>query len=138
MLKRGQSGAMMFMDRTLYHLKWAAMEELRGALKLKEINEELLDQLASGLQWLIHYSSKYQIPLPELDKISALIDRTMAIADKIDGLTVTSSDELLQSDKKKESDVNETEPFRRSQCKVTRAPFERFMVSPLYLIATLH
>ena len=95
------------MDRTLYHIKWAAMEELREALKLKEINEELLDQLASGLRWLIHYSSKYQIPLPEKDKMSALIDRTMAIGDKIP----SSSDELLQSKRKRESDDNETEPF---------------------------
>jgi hypothetical protein len=116
----------MFMDKTLHHIKWAAMEELREALKLKEINEELLDQLASSLRWVMHYSSKYNIPLPEKDKMSDLIDRTMAIADKMEPLTATSSDELLHSDKKKESDDNETEPFRRSQCKVTRALFEKF------------
>jgi hypothetical protein len=89
------------------------MEELRGALKLKEINEELLDQLASGLRWLLHYSSRYNIPLPEKDKISDLIDRSMAIADKMEPLTATPSDELLQPNKKKESDDNETEPYER-------------------------
>ncbi len=50
--RKEQNEATMFMDSTLYHIKWAAMEELREALKLKEINEELLDQLASSLRWL--------------------------------------------------------------------------------------
>ncbi|MGH9925962.1 MAG: hypothetical protein ACRD5B_11365, partial [Nitrososphaeraceae archaeon] len=59
---------------------------------------------------LLHYSSRYDIPLPEKDKISDLVDRSMAIVDKMEPLTATSSDELLQSDKKKESDDNETEP----------------------------
>lgn len=93
----------MFMDSTLYHIKWAAMEELREALKLKEINEELLDQLGASLRWLMHYSSKYNIPLPEKDKMSDFIDRTMAIADKMESLTATSSDELLQPDEKEDN-----------------------------------
>ncbi len=89
---------MTFTDRTLHHIKRATMEELREAMKLKEVNEEFFDQLASSLRWLLHYSAKYSIQLPEKDKISDLIDRTMTIADKLP------SDDLLQSDRKNESD----------------------------------
>lgn len=66
-----------------YHIKMQEIQELREAVKLKRINEELLEQLASSLRWLLHHSQKYNIPLPETDKIIALLERTMEITDKL-------------------------------------------------------
>jgi hypothetical protein len=53
-----------------YHIKMAAAEELRNALKLKRINEELLEHLASTLRWLLKYGEINNITLPEKDKIA--------------------------------------------------------------------
>lgn len=57
----------------------AAIEELKEALKIKQTNDELLEYLSSSLRWLIHYSNKYQISLPEKEKISLILDRIMDI-----------------------------------------------------------
>jgi|GEM_PF-5116718 len=61
------------------YLERAAVEKLRYALQVKKINEELLEYFASSLRWLIHYSEKNGIPLPEKDKIILAIDRVMII-----------------------------------------------------------
>jgi hypothetical protein len=37
------------MDSNTYHIKMAVLEELRHTLKLKRINDELLEHLASTL-----------------------------------------------------------------------------------------
>ena len=65
------------------HMKLAIFKELQEALQLKRINEELLEYLGASLRWLFHYSEKYNIPLPENDKIGLLIDRTLEITNKI-------------------------------------------------------
>lgn len=66
-----------------YHIKMQELEELRGTVKLKRINEELLEQLASSLRWLLHYAKNNNLDLPDKDKILAILDRTMEIADKL-------------------------------------------------------
>jgi hypothetical protein len=65
------------------HVKLAAFQELQGALKIKRINDELLEFLTSSLRWLMHYSQKNNLPLPEKDRIVDILDRVMAIADKL-------------------------------------------------------
>ncbi len=60
-----------------------AAEELRDALKLKRINEELLEHLASTLRWLLGYGEINNIRLPEKDKIALALDRAMEIAEKL-------------------------------------------------------
>ena len=57
----------------------AAIEELKEALKIKQVNDELLEYLSSSLSWLIHYSNKYQISLPEKEKISLILERILDI-----------------------------------------------------------
>ena len=53
------------MDSTDY-IKLAAFQEWKDALQVKRVNDELLEYLSSSsLRWLLHYSHKYQIPLPE-------------------------------------------------------------------------
>jgi hypothetical protein len=61
----------------------AAFQELKEAIKIKRINDELLEYLVSSLRWLIRYSDKYNIPLPDLDKIQETIDRAIYTAEKL-------------------------------------------------------
>jgi hypothetical protein len=68
--------------KSYYHIKMAAWQELHEVLKLKHVNDELLEYLASSLRYLLHYSQKYNISLPERDKIGEILDRT-PIAEKL-------------------------------------------------------
>jgi hypothetical protein len=65
------------------HIKMAAFRELQEAIKVKRVNDELLEYLGASLRWILHYAKKYNIPLPEQDKISEILQRTMSIADKL-------------------------------------------------------
>ena len=66
-----------------YHIKMAVLEELRHTLKVKRINDELLEHLASTLRWIIRYSETNNITLPEKDKIVLALDRAMEITEKL-------------------------------------------------------
>jgi hypothetical protein len=85
------------------HIQLAAFQELQYALKVKRMNEELFEQLVSSLRWLLHYRQKYNIPLPDTDKILNLLNRITTISDKL-------SDDRIQSDKNELSDEEDTEP----------------------------
>jgi hypothetical protein len=65
------------------HVMTAAYQELTHAIKFKRINEELLEYLCSSIGWLLHYSKKNNIALPERDKIEEFVSRAIAIADKL-------------------------------------------------------
>src|SRR5579883_1900922 len=65
------------------YIEVAAIQKLNYAIKVKEVNDELLEQLASSLRWLLYYSTKHNIPLPETEKIILLIDRAIEIANKL-------------------------------------------------------
>jgi len=65
------------------HVMMAAYQELQYAMQFKRANEELLEYLSSSIRWLLRYSKKNNIPLPEEDKLHEIVDRTMAIADKL-------------------------------------------------------
>jgi hypothetical protein len=58
----------------------AALEQLRYAVKVRSINDELLEHLASTLWWLLHYAAKNNIDLPGKNKISLALDRAIGIA----------------------------------------------------------
>lgn len=64
----GISAVKAFMDKEDYTML-AAFQELRNAIKIKRVNDELLEYLVSSLQWLIRYSKKNHISLPDIDKI---------------------------------------------------------------------
>jgi adenylate cyclase len=68
---------------SLESMKLAALQELQDALKIKRINDELLEFLASSLRWLLHFPRKNNLPVPERDRIMDILDRVMAIADKL-------------------------------------------------------
>ena len=81
-MKRADFEEMMFMDSN-EHVKLAAFQELQDALKIKRVNDELLEFLTSSLRWLMHYSKKNNLPLPEKDRIVDILDRVMIIAAKL-------------------------------------------------------
>ena len=42
-------------------------------------NDELLEYLSSSLKWLLHYSNKYHVPLPEKDMIIRMLENIMDV-----------------------------------------------------------
>ncbi len=75
------------------YIKLQALEELRQALRIKKINEDLLELLNSTLVWLVRYCDKNHLPLdyPKLEK------RLKKIQELITQLPI--SNEILQRDK---------------------------------------
>jgi hypothetical protein len=65
-----------------FYTQMAALEQLRYAVKVRQVNDELLEHLASTLWWLLHYATKNNIDLPDKDKISLTLERAMEIARK--------------------------------------------------------
>ena len=80
-------------SNSYYHNKMAAFQELQEALQIRSVNDELLEYLASSLNWLLHYTSKYNIILPEKDRIYEVLERAMAIASKLPS-NIPTSDEI--------------------------------------------
>ena len=73
---------MICLDSTDY-MKMAAFQELKEALQVKRVNDELLEYLSSSLNWLLHYSHKYQIQLPEKDTIIGMLENIMNVSKKL-------------------------------------------------------
>jgi hypothetical protein len=65
-----------------FYTQMAALEQLRYAVKVRQVNDELLEHLSSTLWWLLHYAAKNIIDLPDIDKISLALERAMDIARK--------------------------------------------------------
>jgi hypothetical protein len=61
----------------------AAFQELKDAIRMRRVNDELLEYLVSSLRWLIHYSKKNRIQLPDMDKMQETIDRAINTAEKL-------------------------------------------------------
>ena len=64
------------------YMKLAAFQELKEALEVKRMNEELLEYLASSLRFILRYGQKYDIPIPESDKILDMIHKLIVIENK--------------------------------------------------------
>ena len=90
-------------NNNTYHIKMAVLEDLRHTLKVKRINDELLEHLASTLRWLLRYGEINNIMLPEKDKIILALDRAVEIAEKLPRSPTT-----LQQPKKTPDDCNTT------------------------------
>jgi NTP pyrophosphatase (non-canonical NTP hydrolase) len=69
-------------ENSIIYTQMAVLEQLRYAVKVRRVNDELLEHLASTLWWLLHYAAKNNIDLPDKDKISLALDRAMEIARK--------------------------------------------------------
>jgi len=51
-------------------------EELTEIVRLKQLNEELLDNLQLTILWFIDYHRKTHAPIPNIDVLSSLIRKT--------------------------------------------------------------
>lgn len=78
----GISAVKVFMDKE-DHTMLAAYHELKDAIKIKRVNDELLEYLVSSLQWLVRYSKKNHLPLPDIDKIEETINRAINTVEKL-------------------------------------------------------
>lgn len=86
-----------------YQIAIMTLNELKAALRLKKLNQELYEQLIGSIRWLLRYSEKNGIALPDRDKLSTIVERTHTIIGKF----ATPSDDGYQPD---ESDGKLTEP----------------------------
>lgn len=66
-----------------YGLKLQEIEELKKAVKIKRLNEELLEHLTSTLSWLIRTCEKNNMPVPKKETIVKSIDRAYDYLDRI-------------------------------------------------------
>lgn len=65
------------------YMKLAAFKELEEALKVKKINDELCEYLASSLRWLLYYEEKHNIKLPEKEKIAEILSSILDVNNKL-------------------------------------------------------
>jgi hypothetical protein len=68
------------------HVTIAAFQELQQAITsgiTRRINLELFDHLCASIRWLIYYCIKKNIPLPDIEKLEALLDKAEQIDEKI-------------------------------------------------------
>jgi CRISPR/Cas system-associated protein Csx1 len=66
-----------------HYIELAATQKLRYALQIAQANDELSEQLFSSLRWIVRYCKRYQIPLPEKERILASLDKVLEINNKI-------------------------------------------------------
>lgn len=66
-----------------YHLKMQLMDELKTAIRVKEINEKLLETLQSSLMWLLRYCEANKIELKDKDHIFALLEKSHQLIQQI-------------------------------------------------------
>lgn len=60
-----------------------AIAQYDKSVKLKQLNQELYDHLLGSVVWLLKYSEKYSIPLPQKQGLYDLIKRSESLIDRI-------------------------------------------------------
>jgi hypothetical protein len=66
-----------------YRVLQDALNTMRYALTVKRLNEELYDQLCNSILYLIRYSEKYNITLPNRASLLELVEKSR---DRIDAI----------------------------------------------------
>lgn len=95
------------------YIKMASWQELQQLLKLVERNEELMEYLSSSLQYLLYYSRKYNIPLPNYEKIDDIVNKTTVLFDKSKIskiMSPTESQQPTENQQRNKTPDDETEP----------------------------
>mgnify|MGYP001592826297 CR=1 FL=1 len=88
------------------HMKIAAFQELKEALQVKRVNDELLEFLAASLRWILQYCKRNDIPIPEKGKIMELMDRAIEIEKKLPSQYI--SDGSYHHDDKNDTKIDKT------------------------------
>jgi hypothetical protein len=57
------------------YIKLQEIAELRNTLKIKELNEELLEHLQLSIMYILKYCDEQKVPLPDMDRIESILDR---------------------------------------------------------------
>ncbi len=57
------------------HIKLQEIAELRNALTIKDLNEELLEHLQLSIMYILKYCDENKVPLPDMDRIEKMLDR---------------------------------------------------------------
>jgi hypothetical protein len=70
-----------FMDN--YHLKIQLIGEIQEAVRVKELNVELMEHLAFTANWILRYCENNNVKPPDLDKLLKLIDRSRQLIQRM-------------------------------------------------------
>jgi hypothetical protein len=68
----------LYMDST-DHMKIAVFKELQDAIKIRRINDELLEYLIGSIQWIIRYAYKNHLTIPDKDKMITMLDKVIKL-----------------------------------------------------------
>ncbi len=60
-----------------------ALAEMDDAVKLKNMNEELMQHLSGSVYWLVKYSEKYCIPLPKKGELIRMVEKADSMIDQM-------------------------------------------------------
>jgi hypothetical protein len=77
-------------------IKMAAFQELKEALQIKKVNDELLEYLASSLRWILRYAQRNNMDIPDKEKIISLMDMAMEIENKLPPTTTDFQQRIKQ------------------------------------------
>jgi hypothetical protein len=64
----------LFMDN--YYLKRQLIGEVQEAIRVKELNVELMEHLSFTANWILRYCEKNDVRPPDLDKLLELIQKS--------------------------------------------------------------
>ncbi|MCH8833250.1 MAG: hypothetical protein IIA81_03050 [Thaumarchaeota archaeon] len=59
------------------------LSEYEDALRMRNMNQELLDQLSGSIFYLLKYSEKYSITLPKKDELVRMLDKADSLIEQI-------------------------------------------------------
>ena len=68
-----------------YYLEKQLMGEVQEAIRVKELNVELLEHLSYTAHWILDYCERNNTKLPDLDKLVLLIDRSRRLINTMYG-----------------------------------------------------
>ena len=67
------------MDNSNRYIEQAAIEKLHEAIHIQKQCNELTVHLTDSLMWVLHYCQKNNYPLPNLEKVRSIIDKTIEL-----------------------------------------------------------
>ncbi len=60
-----------------------AVNEYEKAVRVKNMNQELYDHLLGSIVYLLKYSEKYNVPLPQKDELCRMLNRAQSLIEGI-------------------------------------------------------